>query len=92
MKNETKYKIIQWVTRLLKYYPPVCPPINEETKKIITIRSKRVLFQWDGKHESDHIMSSAICKELMKNKLIEIEKVKQGSDAYLFTAKLNVVK
>ncbi len=37
MKNSTKYKIIQWVTRLLKYYPPMEIPYQTKVFEIKTV-------------------------------------------------------
>jgi hypothetical protein len=50
MKNSTKFKIIQWVTKLLGYYPP--QEIHYETIKydIITVKIESA-FPADGEME-----------------------------------------
>ena len=37
IKNSTKRKIIDWVTKVLKYYPPMELPYNTQTCAIIKV-------------------------------------------------------
>lgn len=49
MKNETKFKIIKWVEKMLKYQQPVLQlSLREEKRQIQEVRWEGVLYKWDA--------------------------------------------
>lgn len=89
MKNSTTRKIIEWVTRLLKYYPPMKIPYQKKECKIhlISVRT-----------ESRVVDTSLMKPYLLRELSIKLEKFvvfndeKLTQETKIYTAELEVIK
>lgn len=45
MKNQTKLRIINWITKLLKYKTPPIPIFKEESRKVIHLHINRIITE-----------------------------------------------
>lgn len=75
MKNNTKLKIINLVTRILKYHQPINPPPKEEKRQI-------QIVQWEDSFDAkrpietdqlNHIISHGIAFEVEKRGAIQVK-------------------
>jgi len=73
MKNSTKFKIIRFVEKLLRYQQPFSPPIQSETRKIQIVQWEGIMYEYDVKYNLKEMVSSYIVKELIKTDIISIE-------------------
>ena len=93
MTNETKYAIIQWVTKVLGYHRPIFMPFNERTVKIIKVECNLEVKEQDLSKFKDFILGQCIGDELIKKKLLNINCIKkEGALFYVCTANLEVIK
>lgn len=84
MKNSTKFKIIQWVIKILNYYPPVNPMLSYETKKIQKIQYSTAFSKIEMEKLKewkciDEMVNKEISKLLLQYTDIKIEQQMDGS-------------
>lgn len=81
MKNSTKFKIIKWVEKMLKYQQPIQLAPISDTRKIQEVRWEKS-FDKDRPVEKDklkYIIAQSIAFEIEKRGLIQIkESIKYG--------------
>ncbi len=81
MKIETKFKIINWVYKILRLDNPSCYiPIIEEKRKIHEIRVSTHLFKWDANNEQKRFIASNMANELIKSKFIQTERIDEPDE------------
>ncbi len=94
MKNETKLKIIAWVTRILK---PTYEPINIQTKevKIQQATDSTILFNREEEYIDIDVIKRAICirivNHLAKVKAVKFEELKLHSKRYRIKGTLEFI-
>lgn len=92
MKNSTKYKIIQWITKVLKYQNPIQIPLREQTRKIQEVQTNFHLFEWDANEELEYYVGISIVKELLKMNAIDYKKEQDPQGGFIVTAKVYFIE
>lgn len=73
MKNSTKFKIIKWVEKILKYQQPVQLPLKEEKRQIIEVRWEGKLPAYHANFNLNEVACEFIGRELEKLKIVDIK-------------------
>ena len=92
MKLQTKENIIKFVKRLISYPEmPIQIPIIEHHHKIIKIRTSTHLYKYDAEYNKDRFIASDLVKEIMVQRLIKTEKVKEPDGSASFISEMLVI-
>ena len=92
MKRETKYKIIQWVMRLLKYNTLFSPPVTMQNRKVILIQFAFFGTESITKEDIKERCELQLFHELTKGDFIEYEYLPDDFGITQITARIRVVE
>jgi len=89
LKNSTKLKIINWITKLINYAPPVDLPFyKEETKKIKKLQFRMHLYEFDFNYQLKRHIADNLAREIVKRDIIKITSEQNPQDGYDVCAEL----